>query len=95
LAFQGVKQNKNECALLMEQTHKLLDAIIIAHMKSHTCGNLPTNVLNHIGKFTKYVILSELHSHGDTNLGPFTKSIPLLRPSRTAAKSRDSSIRVK
>ncbi|KAJ7866582.1 hypothetical protein B0H14DRAFT_2573315 [Mycena olivaceomarginata] len=58
--IEGVKQNKNECALVMEQTHKLLNAIIIAHMKSHTCGNLPTNVLNHIGKFTK--TLHKIHT---------------------------------
>jgi hypothetical protein len=38
----------------MEQTHELLNAVIIAHTKSDTGGELPTNALNHIGKFTKY-----------------------------------------
>jgi hypothetical protein len=39
----------------MEQTHDLLDAIIIAHTKSDTGGDLPVDVLNHIGKFSEYV----------------------------------------
>ncbi|KAJ7802514.1 P-loop containing nucleoside triphosphate hydrolase protein [Mycena olivaceomarginata] len=58
--IEAVKQNKNECTLLMEQTHELLNAIIIAHMKSDTGGELPTNALNHIGKFTK--TLHKIHT---------------------------------
>jgi hypothetical protein len=50
----------------MEQTHELLNAIIIAHTKSDTGGELPTNVLNHIGKFTEYVdFFMKLHGCSD------------------------------
>ncbi|KAJ7794022.1 hypothetical protein B0H14DRAFT_3888982 [Mycena olivaceomarginata] len=44
----------------MEQTHELLNAIIIAHTKSDTGGELPINALNHIGKFTK--TLHKIHT---------------------------------
>jgi hypothetical protein len=37
----------------MEQTHELLNAIIILHIKSETGGVLLPSVLNHIGKFTE------------------------------------------
>ncbi|KAJ7799786.1 hypothetical protein B0H13DRAFT_1932952 [Mycena leptocephala] len=54
-SWQTVKQNKNECSQLMEQTYELLNAILIVHIKSDTGGALPPSVLNHIGKFTEYV----------------------------------------
>jgi hypothetical protein len=41
----------------MEQTHELLDAIIILHINSDTGGALPPSTLNHIGKFTEYFFL--------------------------------------
>jgi hypothetical protein len=39
----------------MEQTHELLNAILIVHIKSDTGGALPPSVLNQIGKSTEYV----------------------------------------
>ncbi|KAJ7936127.1 hypothetical protein B0H13DRAFT_1853815 [Mycena leptocephala] len=51
--MQTVKQNKNECSQLMEQTYELLNAILIVHIKSDTGGELPPSVLTHIGKFTE------------------------------------------
>jgi ribonuclease BN (tRNA processing enzyme) len=39
----------------MEQTHELLNAILIVHIKSDTGGQLPPSVLTHIGKFTEYI----------------------------------------
>ncbi|KAJ7914790.1 P-loop containing nucleoside triphosphate hydrolase protein [Mycena leptocephala] len=39
--MQAVKQNKNECTQLMEQTYELLNAILIVHIKSDTGGELP------------------------------------------------------
>lgn len=39
---------------MMAQTHELLNAIIVIHLKSDTEGELPPSVLNHIGKFTEY-----------------------------------------
>ncbi|KAJ7928322.1 hypothetical protein B0H13DRAFT_1860519 [Mycena leptocephala] len=57
---QTVKQNKNECSQLMEQTYELLNAILIVHIKSDTGGALPPSVLNHIGKFTE--TLHKIHT---------------------------------
>ena len=61
-ASQTVKQNKNNCIELMEQTHELLNAIIIIHIKSDTGGELPPSTLNHIGKFTEYFPYSKIHT---------------------------------
>ncbi|KAJ7349985.1 P-loop containing nucleoside triphosphate hydrolase protein [Mycena albidolilacea] len=44
----------------MEKTHNLLNAIIVAHMKSDTGGELPVNVLNHIGRFSE--TLHKIHT---------------------------------
>ncbi|KAJ7816392.1 hypothetical protein B0H13DRAFT_1923585 [Mycena leptocephala] len=49
----GVKQNKSDCAQLLEQTCGLLNAIIIVHVQADTGGELPPTLLNHIGKFTE------------------------------------------
>ncbi|KAJ7884258.1 hypothetical protein B0H13DRAFT_1890039 [Mycena leptocephala] len=58
--IQTVKQNKNECSQLMEQTYELLNAILIVHIKSDTGGELPPSVLTHIGKFTE--TLHKIHT---------------------------------
>ncbi|KAJ7792631.1 hypothetical protein B0H13DRAFT_2298856 [Mycena leptocephala] len=58
--MQTVKQNKNECSQLMEQTYELLNAILILHIKSNTGGELPPSVLTHIGKFTE--TLHKIHT---------------------------------
>ncbi|KAJ7620703.1 hypothetical protein DFH06DRAFT_1143810 [Mycena polygramma] len=50
---ENIKQNKEECIGLLEQTHQLLNAILVAHIKSETGADLPPNVLNYIGNFTK------------------------------------------
>jgi hypothetical protein len=52
---QTIKQNKNNCTALLEQTYKLLNAILMVHVKPNTGGELPPSVLHHIGKFTEYV----------------------------------------
>jgi hypothetical protein len=75
----------------MEQTHELLNAIIILHIKSDTGGVLPPSVLNQIGKFTEYFICQKnLVLSDNCPLGLYTKSIALSRPSRAAAKSSNS-----
>ncbi|KAJ7906794.1 hypothetical protein B0H13DRAFT_2333143 [Mycena leptocephala] len=51
--IQTVKQNKDDCANLMEQIHELLNAIIVAHINSDTGGELPPMMLRHIGKFAE------------------------------------------
>ncbi|KAJ7347561.1 hypothetical protein DFH08DRAFT_936977 [Mycena albidolilacea] len=58
--LEAVKQNRNECTLLMEQTHGLLDAITSAHTKSDTGGDLSVDVLNHMGKFSE--TLNKIHT---------------------------------
>jgi hypothetical protein len=54
-AQQTVRQNKNDCAQLLEQSYELLNAILMVHINSDTGAELPPSVLTHIGKFTEYV----------------------------------------
>jgi CRISPR/Cas system CMR subunit Cmr6 (Cas7 group RAMP superfamily) len=54
--FKMVKQNKETCTQLMEQTYELLNAIVLVVMKSETGGDLPPIVLRHIGRFTEQVL---------------------------------------
>ncbi|KAJ7838139.1 P-loop containing nucleoside triphosphate hydrolase protein [Mycena leptocephala] len=58
--IQTVRQNKNDCTELLEQTYQLLNAIMMVHIKSDTGGELPPSVLNHIGKFTE--TLHKIHT---------------------------------
>ncbi|KAJ7909959.1 hypothetical protein B0H13DRAFT_1877147 [Mycena leptocephala] len=51
--IQTLRQSKNECIHLMEQTNKLLSAIIVIHIKSDTVAELSPDVLSQIGKFTE------------------------------------------
>ncbi|KAJ7916014.1 hypothetical protein B0H13DRAFT_1871623 [Mycena leptocephala] len=44
--MQTVRQNKNECIQLMEQTYELLNAVLMVHIKSETGAELPPTVLN-------------------------------------------------
>ncbi|KAJ7695872.1 hypothetical protein B0H16DRAFT_1706483 [Mycena metata] len=48
-----IKQDKNECAELMEQTHNILNAIIGVYVKSDTGIELPPSTLNEIANFTQ------------------------------------------
>jgi hypothetical protein len=45
----------------LEQTHKLLNAIINLHIMSDTGGDLPPSVLNHLGKFTEFSSCTTLY----------------------------------
>ncbi|KAJ7880165.1 P-loop containing nucleoside triphosphate hydrolase protein [Mycena leptocephala] len=58
--IQTVKENKDDCSFLMEQAHELLNAVIIAHVKSDTGAELPPSVLNQIGIFTE--TLHKIHN---------------------------------
>ncbi|KAJ6478454.1 hypothetical protein DFH09DRAFT_1292851 [Mycena vulgaris] len=51
-AVQTVKQNKSDCAQLLEQTYGLLYAIISLHTTSDIALDLSPSMLNHLGKFT-------------------------------------------
>ncbi|KAJ7306304.1 hypothetical protein DFH08DRAFT_1054510 [Mycena albidolilacea] len=53
--IETVKQNKDDCVELLEQTHKFLTVIISLYIKSETGAELPPDVLHHIGKFTQYL----------------------------------------
>ncbi|KAJ7695302.1 hypothetical protein B0H16DRAFT_860310, partial [Mycena metata] len=57
---QTIKQDKNECAELMEQTHNILNAIIGVYVKSDTGIELPLSTLNEIGNFTQ--TLHKIHT---------------------------------
>ncbi|KAF8205232.1 hypothetical protein K438DRAFT_1757219 [Mycena galopus ATCC 62051] len=50
-SIQNVKQNKSECAQLMDGIHEVLYAIVKLHMKSETAGSLHPAMLDNIGKF--------------------------------------------
>ncbi|KAJ6592281.1 hypothetical protein DFH09DRAFT_1273376 [Mycena vulgaris] len=51
-AVQTVRQNKNGCTQLLEQTYGLLCAIVTLHMKRGTGPDLSPSMLNDFGKFT-------------------------------------------
>ncbi|KAJ7818243.1 P-loop containing nucleoside triphosphate hydrolase protein, partial [Mycena olivaceomarginata] len=57
--IQAVKQNKDSCVQLMEQTYALINAIIVVH-GSATSGVLPPTILENIGKFTE--TLHKIHT---------------------------------
>ncbi|KAF8171341.1 hypothetical protein K438DRAFT_1852612 [Mycena galopus ATCC 62051] len=52
---QNVKQNKTECAQLMENIHHILYGIVTLHIKSETIGSLPSSMLDNIGNFVETV----------------------------------------
>ncbi|KAJ7697563.1 hypothetical protein B0H14DRAFT_3174402 [Mycena olivaceomarginata] len=51
--IQTVSKHKDDCVQLLEQIHKLLNAIITLHIKSDAGGEMPIEVLDHVGKFTE------------------------------------------
>ncbi|KAJ7719507.1 hypothetical protein B0H16DRAFT_1795271 [Mycena metata] len=51
--METIKQDKNNCAELMEHIHQLLNAIVGVYIKSDTGAELPPSVLNQIAKFTE------------------------------------------
>ncbi|KAJ6538052.1 hypothetical protein B0H19DRAFT_1079130 [Mycena capillaripes] len=52
--IQLIKQNKRDCIQLVQQAQELLDVVITVHLASNTAGELPPDVLGHIGKFTEH-----------------------------------------
>ncbi|KAJ6495479.1 hypothetical protein C8R45DRAFT_1072846 [Mycena sanguinolenta] len=50
---QNVKQNKKECAELLENIHQVLFAIINHHVKSEAAGSLSPAMTEHVGSFMK------------------------------------------
>ncbi|KAJ7034342.1 hypothetical protein C8F04DRAFT_1234377 [Mycena alexandri] len=58
--LQTIKQDKDECAELMEHTHELLKAIIGVYIKSDTGPELPPSILNEIAKFIE--TLHKIHT---------------------------------
>ncbi|KAJ7892451.1 hypothetical protein B0H13DRAFT_1886794 [Mycena leptocephala] len=57
---QTVRKNKSDCTHLMEQTCKLLYAVVSLHLKSETGPELSPSQLNHLGKFTE--TLHKIHT---------------------------------
>ncbi|KAJ7482611.1 hypothetical protein FB451DRAFT_1442075 [Mycena latifolia] len=60
-AVQTVKRNKDECSQMLEQIHELIYAVIWAHMKSDTAGELSPIILKNLGKFTE--TLHKIHTY--------------------------------
>ncbi|KAF7344349.1 hypothetical protein MSAN_01915900 [Mycena sanguinolenta] len=50
---QNLKQNKKECAELLENIHDVLYAIIDFHIKSEAVGSLSPAMMEHVGRFMK------------------------------------------
>ncbi|KAJ7610667.1 hypothetical protein DFH06DRAFT_1308663 [Mycena polygramma] len=50
---QIIKQNKETCIQLLQQTHELLNAILVTYVKSNTGADLPPGVLGQMAKFTE------------------------------------------
>ncbi|KAJ6560573.1 hypothetical protein DFH09DRAFT_985721, partial [Mycena vulgaris] len=59
-AVQNIKKNKEDCTRMLEQIHVLLYAVIRLHLGSDTIGQLPPNMLDNLGKFTK--TLHKIHT---------------------------------
>ncbi|KAJ7212721.1 hypothetical protein GGX14DRAFT_446873 [Mycena pura] len=57
---QSIRYNNKICIELLEQTHELLNAIIVLYIKSDTGGDLAPSELYHIAKFTE--TLHKIHS---------------------------------
>ncbi|KAJ7740652.1 P-loop containing nucleoside triphosphate hydrolase protein, partial [Mycena metata] len=64
---QSVKQNKGDCAELMEHTNELLKAVIGVYIKSDTGPELPPRTLNQIVKFTE--TLHKIHTFVEAQQG--------------------------
>ncbi|KAJ7859837.1 hypothetical protein B0H14DRAFT_2577002 [Mycena olivaceomarginata] len=64
--IQTVTRHKEDCVQLLEQIHELLTAIVILHVKSDAGGEMPIEVLHHVGKFTVLTsgirILHKIHT---------------------------------
>ncbi|KAJ7755246.1 hypothetical protein B0H16DRAFT_1690371 [Mycena metata] len=67
---QTIKQGKNECAQLMEQTHVILSAIIGVYVRLDTGIELPPSTSNDIANFTqeKLAIHKAFQFIGDVHL---------------------------
>ncbi|KAJ7857962.1 hypothetical protein B0H14DRAFT_678239, partial [Mycena olivaceomarginata] len=50
---QIITQHKDDCVQLLEQIYQLLNTIVILHITSDAGGEMPIEVLNHVGKFTE------------------------------------------
>ncbi|KAJ7697301.1 P-loop containing nucleoside triphosphate hydrolase protein [Mycena metata] len=83
---KSVKQNKGDCAELMEHTHELLNAIIMVYIKSDTGAELPPSTLNQIVKFTE--TLHKIHTFVEAQQGG-SKIKKLFRHGELAALLKD------
>ncbi|KAJ7737946.1 hypothetical protein B0H16DRAFT_100770 [Mycena metata] len=83
---QTIKQDKHECAELMEHTHKLLNAIITVYIKSDTGPELAPSTLNQIIKFTE--TLHKVHTFAEAQQDG-RKMKKLFRHGELAALLRD------
>ncbi|KAJ7753676.1 hypothetical protein DFH07DRAFT_960144 [Mycena maculata] len=52
-SVQKVRQNKDDCVILMEHIHQVLFGIIAVHVNSEIGGEFSPSMLDHSGKFTE------------------------------------------
>ncbi|KAJ6477725.1 P-loop containing nucleoside triphosphate hydrolase protein, partial [Mycena sanguinolenta] len=66
---QNVKQNKKECAQLLENINQVIYAIINLHIKSEVAGTLSPAMTEHVGKFmtTLHKIFTYVQAQQDGN----------------------------
>ncbi|KAJ7152196.1 hypothetical protein C8R43DRAFT_950807 [Mycena crocata] len=69
MIVQSVRQHKNDCADLIQQTSHLLYAIVSIYLNSINRPELPLSTLNHIAKFmeTLHKIHTYVEAQVDTN----------------------------
>ncbi|KAJ6556037.1 hypothetical protein B0H19DRAFT_1071170 [Mycena capillaripes] len=84
--IQTVKQNKETCAELMEETHYVLNGIIGIYIESDSGGELAPSVLNHIGKFNE--TLQKIHTFVEAQQNG-SKIKKLFRQSEISALLKD------
>ncbi|KAF7357061.1 hypothetical protein MSAN_01299800 [Mycena sanguinolenta] len=59
--IQNIKQNKQDCAELLEQVYSLLNSIVTVFLESETGCNLPLRTLDNIGQFAR--TLHNIHDY--------------------------------
>ena len=93
---QTVRQNKKDCAQLLEQTYTLLQAIIALHIKSETGGDLSPSMLDLLGRSTEFDSqYRPLFTIDHIFAEHFTRFILSLKYNRIGASSSNSSGRAK
>ncbi|KAJ7098199.1 hypothetical protein C8R43DRAFT_1114853 [Mycena crocata] len=85
-SVEMVKQNRSDCAQLMEQIYELLYRVVFVYIKSETGPDLPPSTMNHLGKFTE--TLHKVHTFVEAQKGA-SKIRQFLRQGERSALLKD------